>query len=210
MGKLSLKIVVANADYVQVLLFSIDLDVEWVVGFQKGIGLVSELTECRVGNTSLMLVVLNLVTNSLLKCMKNSFEQSLLIEKLSSPDVERLTGIQLLEELWSPGHLIAIVDFSVLQSNSVNHGVTIKSMMAVVLWEELRIWTISKVDAVDVGWNLASYDVNHLIRVLVVNRSKVTLEEWVVAWSNPKFTVKIFLDWRKQEPQTELIQRVQY
>jgi len=82
----------------------------------------------------------------------------------------------------------------------VNHGVTVESMMAIVLWEELRIWTISKVYAVYVFWYFSGNNIDHFVGVFMVNWSEVTFKEWIISWLNPKLTIEISFDGRKQQP----------
>ena len=79
-GKLPLKVIVSNAENVQVFLLGIYLNVEWIICFQKGICLVSVLTECSVSNSIFMLMVLRLISNRLLNLKKNSFEHTSTIE----------------------------------------------------------------------------------------------------------------------------------
>lgn len=65
-GKLSLEIVVTDAENVQVFLILINFDVERKISFQKSIGFIAVLTECSVSDAIFMSVILRLVTNGLL------------------------------------------------------------------------------------------------------------------------------------------------
>lgn len=73
-------------------------------------------------------------------------------------------------------------------------------MMTIVLWEEFRIWTVSKVNAIDVSGYLAGNDIDHFVGVFMVNWSEVTFKEWVLTWLNMKLTIEISFDGRKQQP----------
>ena len=132
MCKLSFEVIMSNTENVELFLLGINFDVVWVVGLEKCVGLVAELTNGSVSGTSLMHVVLNPVAYQLLQSKENDLEQSELVEELTGPNLQRSLGFQLLEELWRSCVFIAIVDFAILQSNSVNHGVTIETVMTIV------------------------------------------------------------------------------
>jgi hypothetical protein len=179
----------SNTNNVQAFLLGINLDVEWKIGLKECICLFAELTNCSVGCTSLVHMWLMFIPNDLLKFENKNLKQAEFVEKLSSPDIQSTFSLQLLQELWCSRLFIAIIDLAILQSNSVNHGVTIKAVMAVVLGEELRVWAVSEVDSIDVGWNSTGNDVYHLVGVFMVNWSKVTPEEWVSSWFNVKLII---------------------
>jgi len=119
--------------------------------------------------------------------------------------------------LWTLNPPIAIVQLSIFDPESMDHCITVKPMMALVLRKILCIWSIPQVNAVDIIGNLASNNLGNLVRLFRFNRAKVTTQDWVwlpvnaLGFSSFKdLLFKECLKGCKKHPETNIVERVQH
>ena len=208
MLQLSIKVVVSDTLDVKLFHRLVNLDVEWIVSLEHSKSLFLVMAESGISSTLLKVFKTLDVSYGTLEIVDKGFHQARSREELSGSGRHSFPSFNLSLELWSLSVPIAVKHLSILDPEGMDHGVSIEPVVPVCGWHELWVWPVSQVDSVDVGWDRSLNNLNDLIRLLVVNRSEVAFQDWVLLWINPLLFVDVNFDWFKEQPQRNLVQRI--
>lgn len=128
--------------------------------------------------------------SKLLCYLNNNLENACSSESLANPKHSGVVLCDLILHSFSLNILIRVVEFPIFYFDRVDHTVTIEQMNPVTLGHYLCVGTISKVHSCDVfGGNCI-----HFILLLLLYRSKVTLQVRIFILWYMHVVVKKFLD----------------
>ena len=102
---------------------------------------------------------------------------------------------------------ITVPELALLETESMQHAISFKPLMSPRPGGELVIWSILKVDSLEIGRHLA-LDFGDLIGVLVAHRGKIAIQCCVATRVTSYLPVQIVCDWSEEHVQGHLTDRV--
>lgn len=203
--KLTIEVIVSNAEDIKVLLALIDLNVKWEVGLEESISFVTMLSKGSVCNTIFVFMKRWDISDIFLDFENQGLDHTSAREEFSSSDFECITSFDFLEEFWGLRVSVAVEELSVFDSHSMDHRVAIEPVVSAVRRNKIGVWSISEVDSADVIRNFTLNHIDALVGLLLSNWSEVTLKNWVLLRVNFELTVKIELNRPEEKPKRELV-----
>ena len=102
----------------------------------------------------------------------------------------------------SHSELIAILECTILDSNGMDHRVTVKPVLTTVRWDILGVWAVPQINSTDVSWNFSgNFFFAYVISfMLLFDRSKITHEVGIPGWVLIQDSIKEKQCWLVKEP----------
>ena len=152
----SVEVVKALTENVEHMLVSFGFDLEWKVVFDQGENAIGVVHKSRVGDRVLEWTV---ASPLLVADLDLQLIEQVLVETraphLSESHVHWLSSLDLIKQLRRLGPPVAVLGLSFGQLDGMDHAISLKPVDSHGLLKEFLVRSVSEVDSVDVGRNLA-------------------------------------------------------
>jgi hypothetical protein len=157
MFKLAIEIITSDRFDVKAILRLVKLYSEWQIAFYQSVSVFLVMSHSSIWTANGQLVNIGHmpVSTGSLKLSEDRSKKSTFVSHFYySCNNGPTSGLFFLPS-FTVEPSIAVVELTILYSHGVNHGITVKPMVALVLWDIFSIWSISQVNSIDVIWNFS-------------------------------------------------------
>jgi len=185
-GQLSSKIIKSDTLYVKTFLVSINLDIKWEVWFISAVSLFLMMSKWCVSSTvsKFLNISTMFVPNFFFKIKESTLHKSRYVKEFTGSNENWSTLLNFCSESWSLEISITIKDFTILNSKSVNHGVSVKKVSSSIVRMVLSVWTVSQINTVDVCRDFTFRYLEYLVEFFFLSTQKISFEHWVCSGVN--------------------------